>query len=315
MLKLVRRVATRLARDNALHGRVDALEERPQHAALVEQLSARVAEVERRLEERDRAAALAARVKELEEAVFWRGALFYKAFEVAGLWGDYVEFGVYSGATMSNAWWCAKRHLDLFASGAWDHSLAGDRDATKRAIADSFRRMRFIGFDSFEGIPPAAPGENAGPFAAGTYAAAEEVPRGHLARTGVDMGQVHFVKGFFNETCTPQTAAALGLREIAVLHIDSDLYSSALTALDFCTPFLRDGSVVIFDEWFQFNGSPVEGEQRAFAEWRERNPDWNAQELAREATSRMGFVLNRRRPADRATGDGAGGAGNPSAAG
>jgi hypothetical protein len=93
--------------------------------------------------------------------------------------------------------------------------------------------------------------------------------------------------------CTPALAEKIGLREISILHIDSDLYKSALDALSFCTPYLRNGSVIIFDEWFQFAGDPKYGEQRAFREWLAANPDISASELAREGWGRIAFVVHR----------------------
>ena len=92
------------------------------------------------------------RIGELEETVNWRSSLFFKAFAVAGLKGDYLEFGVFRGATLSDAFWCARRHADLFLGGAWDHSMA-DAVREKAIFQRDYEAMRFIGFDSFEGLP------------------------------------------------------------------------------------------------------------------------------------------------------------------
>lgn len=234
------------------------------------------------------------RIGELEETVNWRSALFFKAFAVAGLKGDYLEFGVFRGATLSDAFWCARRHADLFLGGAWDHSMA-DAVREKAIFQRDYEAMRFIGFDSFEGLPAISGVDAERPtFKQGTYAAGKDIALNNLRAYGVDLERVHLVPGYFNESCTPETAAEIGIKEVAVVHIDSDLYSSAVTALDFCEPYLRDGSVIIFDEWFQFGGSPKHGEQRAFAEWQLKYRHWYVAELGRESFGRVAFVLNRR---------------------
>lgn len=233
------------------------------------------------------------RVRELEEAVFWRSTLFYKAFGVTGFMGDFVEFGVFKGYTLSQAYWSAYRHYELFAGGHWGHASSGnDR---RQGHLDAWSRMRFIGFDSFEGIPvPTGPDAERMVFAAGTYSAPMDDAINLLKSHNVNLDKVKLIKGFFEDVCTPQTAADHKIEKIAVAHIDSDLYSSAVTALDFCRPYFQDGSVVIFDEWFQFGGSPEFGEQRAFREWLDKNSQWRAAELAREGNGRIAFILTKR---------------------
>jgi O-methyltransferase len=249
--------------------------------------------LESRIQALEELRSLESRIQALEEEVYWRNKLFYKAYGVSGLWGDYLEFGVFTGHSLSASYWSAKRHFDAFMDGAWDHATRNP-DTVRNAVKDGFMSMRFIGFDSFEGLP-AMTGVDAERafFEQGTYSAGEDAVMSLLKHHDVNLDQVRLVKGFFEETCTEETARSLALRHIAVVHVDSDLYSSARTALDFCTPYFRDGSVVIFDEWFQFHGSPNHGEQRAFKEWREANEGWHVAELGRESFGRIAFVLNK----------------------
>jgi hypothetical protein len=44
--------------------------------------------------------------------------------------------------------------------------------------------------------------------------------------------------------------------------------------LNFLTDILTTGSVVMFDDWFCFRGDPTRGVQRAWREWRDRNPQY-----------------------------------------
>lgn len=60
------------------------------------------------------------------------------------------------------------------------------------------------------------------------------------------------VPGWFDETLP------LFLEEhpgpVAFLHIDADLYSSARTVLELVGPRLHTGSVIVFDEFFNYQG-------------------------------------------------------------
>lgn len=99
--------------------------------------------------------------------------------------------------------------------------------------------------DSFEGLRERFEGAEAGTFAGA-------VPR---------IRGVEFVKGYFEETCTPALAARVG--RIAFAHLDADLYSSTLTALRWLTPLLGPGSLLLFDEFL----GEAQAERRAFDEW------------------------------------------------
>ena len=61
---------------------------------------------------------------------------------------------------------------------------------------------------------------------------------------------------------------------------DCDLYSSARTTLAFCSPLIRDRTLIFFDDW---RGDGAEswglGERRALEEFLDGNPDLVAEEL------------------------------------
>jgi hypothetical protein len=155
--------------------------------------------------------------------------------------GDYAEFGVYRG--------------DTFAAAA--HARRRWRRTT----------MRLHAFDSFEGLPPVTGSDRGGQFVDGQYAAPIAEFEHTLRRHHVDRSSVTVTRGFFADTLTAERREAIGLERCAVAWIDCDLYSSTVTALEFLTPALVDGSVLIFDDWFCYAGHPDRGEQRACAEW------------------------------------------------
>jgi hypothetical protein len=104
-----------------------------------------------------------------------------------------------------------------------------------------------IGFDSFQGLPEDwRPGLGTGHFATGQPPDIAD-PR------------VRFVVGWFDETLPSFVAPA---HDQLIINIDSDLYSSALTVLNWATPLLRPGTFLYFDEY-----PDRDHEMRALAEY------------------------------------------------
>ncbi|WP_346055227.1 class I SAM-dependent methyltransferase [Amycolatopsis dongchuanensis] len=135
--------------------------------------------------------------------------------------------------------------------GTWQgHSTRVIRDELWRGrLWGRGRGKRIFACDSFEGLA-----EDYEHLKAGTFATA--VPK----LTGV-----RIVKGYFDQTLTPELAAEVGT--VSFAHLDADLYSSTVTALKWLTPLLRPGSVLLFDELL--GEDPAEA--RALAEWTEES--------------------------------------------
>ena len=231
------------------------------------------------------------------DAAELRNDIHYKTFMVGGLDGWYLEFGCFEGYSFSRAYRSAKLIVDEFLNDKW---RAGDdprlqKGATTEYWQTIWNNMRFVAFDSFEGIPTTDSkiDNYYRVFSAGSYACTEADFLRNLELSGADLSKIVTVPGFFDKTLNSATAGKIGLKRIAVAHIDSDLYESAKLALDFCTPYFRDGSVVIFDEWFQFRGNPFLGEQRAFSEWLAANPDWIATDYTTQGPWSKAFILSK----------------------
>jgi O-methyltransferase len=179
-------------------------------------------------------------------------------------------------------------------SPTWDHAF-NDRSESMTNFNSGWDRMRFYAFDSCEGIPkPTDIDAITAVFEEGTYACTEHDFWENLCASGVDLAKVKVVKRFFHETLTSFVPQDYGIERASLIHIDSDLYESARLALNFITPALHDGGIIIFDDWFQFHGNPTLGEQRAFYEWQGHHPDWLVTEFQKEGPFRVSFVLNRR---------------------
>jgi hypothetical protein len=109
---------------------------------------------------------------------------------------------------------------------------------------------RFFGFDSFEGLPE--------DWRAGQG-------KGHFDVRGVmpqiDDPRVKFVKGWFDNTIPP-FARDFSTKNRLLLHVDCDLYGSAMLALVHFAPFMSAGTLLIFDEFYD-----RENEFKAFMDW------------------------------------------------
>lgn len=107
------------------------------------------------------------------------------------------------------------------------------------------------GFDSFEGLPEDwRPG-----FSAGTFKL-EELPK---VRANVELH-----KGWFDQSIAP-FKAKFG-EPVVFLHMDADLYSSTKTTLDLLADRIIPGTVIQFDEFFNYPGWK-QGEYKAFMEF------------------------------------------------
>ncbi len=121
-------------------------------------------------------------------------------------------------------------------------------------IAEARKGRDVYGFDSFEGLP-----EDYRPHVRQGAFALDRRPQ-------VDGAEL--VVGWFDDTLPGFLETHPG--PVDFLHVDGDLYSSAVTVLTLVGPRLQPGSVVIFDEFFNYPGWDDSGEFRAWEEDLER---------------------------------------------
>jgi len=190
--------------------------------------------------------------------------------------GDVVEFGVFTGLSLAQ-----------FAQG---HQF--DPKGMAR---------RFVGFDSFEGLPastdaharwqPADCAINHGwhpqlPIGARvTPAATLDL----FAACGLPAPELHV--GAFADTV--RRAVPADIPAIALVHLDCDLYESTREALEGSAAALQDGAMLMFDDWFHYRGNPRKGQSRAFAEFLSNHPEWTASPYRTYATFCQAFVISR----------------------
>jgi O-methyltransferase len=93
-----------------------------------------------------------------------------------------------------------------------------------------------------------------------------------VTKSGMPKSKIKTVKGFYDDSLTPELAASLLPRKAAVIYVDCDLYKSTIPVLKFIVPFLQKGTVIVFDDWNCFYGDPAKGERKAWGEFLAENP-------------------------------------------
>lgn len=130
---------------------------------------------------------------------------------------------------------------------------------TARVICEAKGDRRLHLFDTFEGLPE--PDEIDSAFQKGQYACSLESVRDYLS----GFPRVQFYKGYF-----PATGEPVKDRSFSFVHLDVDLYTSTLQALEFFYPRMEPGAIIIshdyvefpgvrkaFDEFFEHKSEPV----------------------------------------------------------
>jgi hypothetical protein len=120
-------------------------------------------------------------------------------------------------------------------------------------IASMFNDTEVHGFDSFEGLPEYwRDGFQVGVFATGGMPSVSSNVKLH--------------KGWFDETIKQFLSGRPETEFISYLHVDCDLYSSTRQIFDDLAHLFVDGTVIVFDEYFNYPGWK-EGEYKAFFEF------------------------------------------------
>ncbi|MBS1768023.1 MAG: class I SAM-dependent methyltransferase [Acidobacteria bacterium] len=178
--------------------------------------------------------------------------------------GDYAEFGVFQGRTTIEAFRASKRF--------------------------GFPDMRFAIFDSFQGLPEISGKDVGGPFVEGEFSCSRSDYERNLRRFKADLSRFDIVAGFFDETLPSIEAHD---RSISIAFIDCDLYESTVPVLEYLTDRLVNGAVLVFDDWYCFDGGNRNGEQLACSEWLERNPGIRLVEYQKFHWAGNSFLVNR----------------------
>jgi hypothetical protein len=159
--------------------------------------------------------------------------------------GYYLEFGCHKGRTMRHCWRHTRHNFNL----------------------------TYVGFDSFQGLPPSDGIDHHVGWEAGSFKISESDFVQSVAAAGMPHERLRTVKGFYDESLTNELAASLLPRQAAIIYVDCDLYKSTAPVLAFIRPFLQLGTLVALDDWNCFFAQPDRGQRRAWREFLDANPD------------------------------------------
>lgn len=95
---------------------------------------------------------------------------------------------------------------------------------------------RFYGFDTFTGLP-----EDFGPYKKGSFSNGDTLPE-------IKDGRGQFFEGLFQQTL-PVFLKTFDNKNKTVLMLDADLFTATLYALTSLAPFLKEGDIILFDEF------------------------------------------------------------------
>ena len=135
----------------------------------------------------------------------------------------------------------------FISKGGWNLEFGVHTGSTINRIAAKRPDLKFIGFDSFEGLPE---DWDTGP---------KLVTTATFDRGGVMpkvSENVTLVKGFFDHSLPHWLKGQNGIdrkglkdeRHISYLHVDCDIYSSTVTIFENLNEFIKPGCIIRFDE-------------------------------------------------------------------
>lgn len=190
------------------------------------------------------------------------------AYLRGGKGGDVLEFGTFQGHSLQCAY----------------HAFDGRGHAKDR---------RFIAFDSFAGIVGQKTGEG---FFDGAYATSETSLRFANFLAEVPDDRVVVVSGPYAETLGVNAATTRRRLEpltAALVHVDCDVEAPAKLALDFVTPYLRQGSLLLFDEYDLHQASNAVGERAALRAWLKENPRFDVELFRTYGSAARAFIVHK----------------------
>lgn len=172
-----------------------------------------------------------------------------QAFEfkkINGVQGDYFEFGLWRGKTFRYAYRMKKFYGQ--------------------------KNMLLWGFDSFKGLPTITDKRD-NVWKQGEFACSEHELRHTLIKSGFKEHEYRLISGYYEESLTDELHQQLSDIKAAIIYIDCDLYESTKEVLKFIHRYLVNGSIICFDDYYNYKGAPDQGEQRAIKEFTDQQSE------------------------------------------
>lgn len=179
--------------------------------------------------------------------------------------GDYLEFGVFNGSSLSSMYHTAKR--------------------TQLPI-------RYFGFDAFQGLPEGAEKEDDGVWEKGFYACSFDQMKHCLEKRQVPPDEIIWINGWYDNTLTQDTAREHLIVNPGIVFVDCDTYSSSKAVFDFLAPIIKQPAIFCLDDW-KLNDLDVKGmgEYKSFNEFLENNSHLTATEIPSYNRKSKSFLI------------------------
>jgi hypothetical protein len=168
--------------------------------------------------------------------------------------GDYLHFGVGSGADFISSYECYKPWLKVPYT-----TKSGN-------IVDT--RRHFYAFDSFQGIP-SPQDEYYGKYNKGGWSYSRESFVKRLNESNIPAAHYTIIEGYYEDVLTEDLRKSLPLEKAAIVVFDCDLYESTMSALRFVYPYLQSGTLLLMAEYFNYGGDFSRGMARAVSDYLE----------------------------------------------
>jgi len=194
--------------------------------------------------------------------------------------GSICEFGCYTGRSLAGLTYCHQKYFE-------DENKHNQKGLINREI---------YGFDSFEGLTESEghPRWNSGLFNKNhsfhpTIGYGEDVTPEKVIDFFVryKLQKPILIKSAFKNLNLDD------LEKIALVHIDCDLYSSTIDALNKVKEKLVNGSIILFDDWYHFKGRKEKGERLALREFLKENNNIKCEEFLRYGTFCKAFLIEK----------------------
>jgi len=209
--------------------------------------------------------------------------------------GDYLEFGVFKGHSFIEAYHACEDARKKYSSKKFNEKAFQNKETLKKNFQEISikKNIRYFAFDSFEGLPEIDANDTKhSRFHKGRFASSKNFFLSNCKNNGVNIKKIVSIEGFYEKSLTDAVRQQNQLNAASIVMIDCDLYSSTKSVLNFITPILQNGTILIFDDWFSYKGYPKEGQRRATKEWLDQNSNICITEHARFSYAQKSFIVN-----------------------
>jgi len=173
--------------------------------------------------------------------------------------GDYVEFGVYKGASLAESVYQYRQFynwliLQKKSDEQWRQEVSKKSELNEKVF--------FHGLDTFDGMPEN--NEQNFIFKKDTFKSNYNEVKKRFKNFDE---KILLYKGLFSDN-KEAFVRNMDNRKISIANIDCDLYQSTMDAFNMIENFLQIGSIVLLDDYNSFNADNNKGQRKALIEYK-----------------------------------------------